>query len=107
MSFVGRCTVDNCHRFAKPQKAMHIFAAIARHTFAFPLLYERQATLTWVLFRRGNGGFDGFSLCESNSLVRKETSRRSGKDGLGAISLGPDCFVIALRFDLDRKDCQF
>jgi hypothetical protein len=108
MKFVGRRTVGNCQRFARPQKAMHILAAMARHAFIFPLLHERQAALTWVLFRRSNGGSDGFSLCGSDSLVRKETPRRSGVDNLGAISLGPArCFVIALRFDLDRKDCKF
>jgi hypothetical protein len=68
---------------------MHILAAMARHAFVFLLLHERQAALTWVLFRRSNGG--------SDSLVRKETPRRSGKDGLGAIILGPARrFVIAL-----------
>jgi len=108
MDFVGRRTVDNCQRFARPQKAMHILAAIARHAFVFPLLHERQAALTWVLFRRSNGGSHSFSLCRSDSLVGKETPRRPGKDGLGAISLGPArCFVIALRFHLDGKDYQF
>jgi len=109
MNFVGRRTVDNCQRFARPQKAMHIFAAISGHAFAFPLLHERQAALTWVLFRRSSGGgSDGFSLCGSDSLVRKETPRRSGVDSLGAISLGPARrFVIALRFHLDGKNCQF
>jgi hypothetical protein len=97
MKFVGRRTVSNCQRFVRPQKAMHILAAMARHAFVFPLLHERQAALTWVLFRRSNGGSDGFSLCGSDSLVRKETPRRSGKDGLGAIILGPARrFVIAL-----------
>jgi len=76
--------------------------------FVFPLLHERQAALTWVLFRRSNGGSHSFSLCRSDSLVGKETPRRPGKDGLGAISLGPArCFVIALRFHLDGKDYQF
>jgi hypothetical protein len=108
MNFVGRRTVDNCQRFARPQKAMHIFAAIARHTFAFPLLHERQAALTWVLFRRSNSGSDGFSLCGSDSVVRKETPRRSEVDNLGAISLGPARrFVIALRFHLDGRNCRF
>jgi len=87
---------------------MHILAAIARHAFVFPLLHERQAALTWVLFRRSNGGSYNFSLCRSDSLVRKETPRRSGKDGLGAISLGPARrFVITLRFHLDGENCQF
>jgi hypothetical protein len=105
MNFVGRRTVHNCQRFAMPQKAMHIFAAIARHAFAFPLLHERQAALTWVLFRRSNGSSDGFSLCGSDALVRKGTPRRSGKDGLGAISLDPARrFVIALRFHSDGKE---
>jgi len=108
MSFVGRRTVDNRQRFARPQKAVHIFAAIARHAFAFPFLHERQAALTWVLFRRSNGNIDGFSLCGSDSLVRKETPRRSGKDNHGAINLGPARrFVIALRFHLYGKVRQF
>jgi len=76
--------------------------------FAFPLLHRRQAALTCVLFRRSNICSDGFSLCGSGSLVGKGTLRRSGKHGLGAISLGPACcFVIALRFHLDGKDCRF
>jgi len=108
MNFVGRRTVDNCQRFARSQKAMHIFAATSEHTFAFPLRQEMQAALTWALFRRNNGGSDGFSFCEVGSLVRKETFRRSGVDTFGAISLGVTrLFIIALRFRFGGKNCQY
>ena len=105
MNFVGRRTVDNCQRFARSQKAMHVFAVTSEHAFAFPLRHEMQAALTWALFRRSNGGSDGFSFCGANPLVCEETSRRSGVDSLGASSLGIGrLFVIVLRSHSGGKE---
>jgi hypothetical protein len=89
MNFVGCRIVVDCQRFAKSHKAIHIFAVTFGHAFFFPLRHETQAALIWTLFRRSNGGSDGFSFCGAGSLARKETSRRSGVDNLGASSLGP------------------
>ena len=84
---------------------MHVFAVTSEHAFAFPLRHEMQAALTWALFRRSNGGSDGFSFCGANSLVREEISRKSGVDSLGASSLGTvRMFAIVLRSDLGGKE---